>query len=83
MLAWIRSLPSKPATLARALLSLLVVFEAGVAFLGPSARAAKEVLANAKAGGDLTSHWEPLGGPAQPWAFRCTSSDGEVVDSAI
>lgn len=65
------ALPSafrKPAFAARALLGALVLVEAGAAIFGPSAKAAKEILAHAREGGDLVTHWEPYADIGIHWA---------------
>ncbi len=59
MPAWLRSLVSKPALLARVLIGLLILGEAAIVFFGPDARAAKQAIAEAQAANDPVSHWEP------------------------
>lgn len=59
MPAWLRTLVSKPALLARVLISLLILGEVAIVVLGPDAKAAKLAIAEAKAANDPISHWEP------------------------
>ncbi len=59
MPAWLRSLVSKPALLARVLISLLILGEVAIVVLGPDAKAARHALAEAKTGNDVVSRWEP------------------------